>query len=110
MAESSSSQDEERICLLTNEMDHKDSLDNKDSVEHAELAHGRLRATDSARKHGDRALSLIGDERVLLTDEDNKRIRRQTDHRILPILIWVYFLQGASFALHERYARVLNVN
>lgn len=99
MAESSSFQDEERIALLTEEMDHKDSLDNKDSVEHAELAHGRLRTTDSARKHGDRALSLIGDERVLLTDEDNKRIRRKTDHRILPILIWVYFLQGAYCAL-----------
>ncbi|KAF2482676.1 major facilitator superfamily domain-containing protein [Neohortaea acidophila] len=42
---------------------------------------------------GDRALSIIGDERVVVTEEDNKRIRRKTDKTILTILIWVYFLQ-----------------
>ncbi|TVY52892.1 putative transporter [Lachnellula cervina] len=31
--------------------------------------------------------------RVELTEEDNKKIRRKTDKRILTILIWVYFLQ-----------------
>ncbi|KAI1193762.1 MFS general substrate transporter [Nemania serpens] len=44
-------------------------------------------------KHGDRAMELIGDERVVLTEEDNKRIKRRTDSVILPILVWVYFLQ-----------------
>jgi hypothetical protein len=92
MAEPSSSQhDEERIALLAAEMD------DKDSIEQAEVAPGdrELRVIDStARKHGDRALAMIGDERVVLTDEDNKRIRRKTDTRILPILVWVYFLQG----------------
>ncbi|KUJ08161.1 putative MFS transporter [Mollisia scopiformis] len=34
-----------------------------------------------------------GIERVELTDEDNKRIRRKTDKVILVILVWVYFLQ-----------------
>lgn len=32
-------------------------------------------------------------ERVELTEEDNKRIRRKTDKVILVILVWVYFLQ-----------------
>ncbi|EXJ95665.1 hypothetical protein A1O1_00787 [Capronia coronata CBS 617.96] len=44
-------------------------------------------------KHGDRALAFVGDERIPLTEEDNKRIRRKTDKVILSILIWVYFLQ-----------------
>ncbi|WVQ80475.1 hypothetical protein IAT38_002580 [Cryptococcus sp. DSM 104549] len=44
-------------------------------------------------KHGDRALQLIGDERIVLTEEDDVRIRRKTDKYILSILVWVYFLQ-----------------
>ncbi|KAI1126996.1 major facilitator superfamily domain-containing protein [Nemania abortiva] len=44
-------------------------------------------------KHGDRAMQLVGEERVVLTEEDNKRIRRKTDKVILTILVWVYFLQ-----------------
>ncbi|KAJ8098478.1 major facilitator superfamily domain-containing protein [Lipomyces tetrasporus] len=44
-------------------------------------------------KHADRALELIGTERVVLTDEDSKRIRRKTDKVILTVLVWVYFLQ-----------------
>lgn len=46
-----------------------------------------------ATKHGDRAMRLVGDERVILTEEDNKRIRRKTDKVILTMLVWVYFLQ-----------------
>ncbi|OHF02971.1 hypothetical protein CORC01_01729 [Colletotrichum orchidophilum] len=41
----------------------------------------------------DRAANLIGDQQIEVTEEDNKRIRRKTDKRILSILIWVYFLQ-----------------
>ncbi|KAL4778504.1 major facilitator superfamily domain-containing protein [Aspergillus varians] len=53
---------------------------------------------------------LINIVRVPLTEEDNKRIRRKTDRRILVILIWVYFLQildktvlgyGATYGLRE---------
>ncbi|EHK21561.1 uncharacterized protein TRIVIDRAFT_52696 [Trichoderma virens Gv29-8] len=44
-------------------------------------------------KHGDRALALIGNEQVELTEEDSRRICRKTDRVILAILIWVYFLQ-----------------
>ncbi|KIW28356.1 uncharacterized protein PV07_08028 [Cladophialophora immunda] len=44
-------------------------------------------------KHADRALAIVGDQRVELTEEDNKRIRRKTDKVILVILVWVYFLQ-----------------
>lgn len=52
----------------------------------------------------------IGVERVPLTEEDSKRIRRKTDRVILVVLIWVYFLQildktvlgyGATFGLQE---------
>ncbi|KAK8092366.1 uncharacterized protein PG998_014851 [Apiospora kogelbergensis] len=63
------------------------------------------------RPHGDRALAVLGDgTRVTLTEEDNKRIRRQTDKVILVILTWVYFLQildksvlgyAATFGLRE---------
>lgn len=82
-------EEEERTALLSQEMD-KD-----DSIEHAEVATAsHLHVTNSALRHGDRALAIIGDERVTLTDEDNRRIRRKTDFRILTILIWVYFLQG----------------
>ncbi|KAI1822478.1 MFS general substrate transporter [Xylaria intraflava] len=47
----------------------------------------------ASEKHGDKAMQLVGDERVVLTEEDNKRIRRRTDMVILPIIVWVYFLQ-----------------
>ncbi|KAF2096432.1 MFS general substrate transporter [Rhizodiscina lignyota] len=53
--------------------------------------HGKL--TEADIRHGDAALAVIGDERVELTDEDNKRIRRKTDLYLLPILIWMYLLQ-----------------
>jgi MFS family permease len=43
--------------------------------------------------HGDRALAIIGHQRIQLTDEENKFICRKTDLNILPILVWVYFLQ-----------------
>lgn len=55
-------------------------------------------------------VDLINVVRVPLTEEDNKRIRRKTDRRVLIILIWVYFLQildktvlgyGATFGLQE---------
>lgn len=52
----------------------------------------------------------VGVERVTLTEEDSKRIKRKTDRVILAILCWVYFLQildktvlgyGATFGLQE---------
>ncbi|KAI1151645.1 major facilitator superfamily domain-containing protein [Nemania diffusa] len=49
-------------------------------------------ASDAA-KHGDRAMQLVGEARVVLTEEDNRRIKRKTDKVILAILVWVYFLQ-----------------
>ena len=78
-------------------------MDDKQEIAHAEDAraaetgiitgHGTVHLTDTQIKHGDAALAVIGDERVELTEEDNKRIRRKTDLNILPILVWVYFLQ-----------------
>lgn len=58
----------------------------------------------------DRALALIGNEKVELTNEDSRRIRRKTDKIILTILVWVYFLQildksvlgyGVTYGLKE---------
>ncbi|KAK7981409.1 hypothetical protein PG988_003647 [Apiospora saccharicola] len=64
-----------------------------------------------ADPHGDRALAIFSEAgRVTVTEEDNKRIRRQTDKVILVILTWVYFLQildksvlgyAATFGLRE---------
>ncbi|EGD94623.1 MFS transporter [Trichophyton tonsurans CBS 112818] len=59
---------------------------------------------------GDSALAIIGNRRVQLTEEENRKIRRKTDKVILAILVWVYFLQildktvlgyGAIFGLIE---------
>ncbi|KAL6875479.1 MFS general substrate transporter [Trichoderma longibrachiatum] len=67
-------------------------------VQHSE--HGQLpgssRHTDAvkpANKGADRALALIGNEKVEVSEEDNRRILRKTDRTILAILVWVYFLQ-----------------
>jgi hypothetical protein len=79
--------DGEQTALLDQEMD-------KGAIEQAEIAPTNPHATDSGLQHGDRALVLIGNERIILTDDDNKHIRRKTDLHILPILVWVYFLQG----------------
>lgn len=55
-------------------------------------------------------VDLLGIERIPLTEDDSKRIRRKTDRVILVILVWVYFLQildktvlgyGATFGLRE---------
>ncbi|KAK3717677.1 hypothetical protein LTR37_005744 [Vermiconidia calcicola] len=72
--------------------------------------HSITQHDDVIAKHGDRALAYIGDERVTLTNEENKLIRRKTDKVILAILVWVYFLQildktvlgyGATFGMIE---------
>ncbi|KAL7423998.1 hypothetical protein Q5752_001583 [Cryptotrichosporon argae] len=67
----------------------------KYEIEHAERGsvHDVAPAHAHAHGHGDKALELIGDERVELSQEDNDRIRRKTDRYILSVLVWVYFLQ-----------------
>ncbi|WWC86921.1 uncharacterized protein L201_001800 [Kwoniella dendrophila CBS 6074] len=42
---------------------------------------------------GDNVVKVANEERIEVTEEENKRIRRKTDKRILTVLIWVYFLQ-----------------
>jgi len=95
-------------------------MDGKSNIHHAGngntnetgiiTGHGTLHLTETQLKHGDAALAVIGDERIELSDADNKSIRRKTDLYILPILIWVYFLQvmdkttlgyGAVFGLEK---------
>jgi MFS family permease len=60
---------------------HAEQLEQEPDAHHIDLS------------HGDRALAYIGTDRVKLTDADNRQIARKTDLNILPILVWVYFLQ-----------------
>ncbi|KAF5016467.1 hypothetical protein F66182_11842, partial [Fusarium sp. NRRL 66182] len=75
-----------------------------------DTAHHQHVIDDETIKHADRAANLINGERVLVTEEDSKRICRKTDKRILVVLMWVYFLQivdktvlwyGATFGLRK---------
>ncbi|WWD06122.1 hypothetical protein V865_004207 [Kwoniella europaea PYCC6329] len=73
-------------------------IEDKAEISHIEagdehLKHEAHHHTTNEIKHGDNALKYVGEERVELTEEDNVRIRRKTDKRILSILMWVYFLQ-----------------
>ncbi|KAM0753588.1 MFS general substrate transporter [Meredithblackwellia eburnea MCA 4105] len=49
--------------------------------------------TEADIAHGDNALKLVGEQRIVLSDADNKRLLRKTDKHILVILVWVYLLQ-----------------
>ncbi|WWD02705.1 hypothetical protein V865_000746 [Kwoniella europaea PYCC6329] len=71
------------------------ALDRKASFDHVEEVDQDLKEVEAqkTKQHGDAALDIIGDERVIVTQEDNDRIRRKTDKQILTILIWVYLLQ-----------------
>ncbi|OCF57150.1 hypothetical protein L486_04605 [Kwoniella mangroviensis CBS 10435] len=70
-------------------------LDRKASFDHVEEIDQDLKEVEAqkTKQHGDAVLDIIGDERVVVTQEDNDRIRRKTDKQILTILIWVYLLQ-----------------
>ena len=74
--------------------------ENKDQQEQLESGLKGPIHTDAEIKHGDKALALIGDERVELTAEDvsdvkgqayiqSVRIKRKTDVHILSMLMWV---------------------
>ncbi|KAH6611372.1 mfs transporter [Trichoderma cornu-damae] len=64
----------------------------------------------SADNGADRALAMIGSQRMEISEEENRRILRKTDGVILALLVWVYFLQvldksvlgyGATYGLKE---------
>lgn len=68
------------------------------------------RPTQDEHQETKPAVDPVGLERVPLTEEDSKRIRRKTDRVILVVLVWVYFLQildktvlgyGATFGLQK---------
>ncbi|KAI5451305.1 hypothetical protein NCC49_001900 [Naganishia albida] len=59
---------------------------------------------------GGSGLKHMKDERVVMTDQQSRLVRRKIDRNILPILVWVYFLQildkscvgyAATFGLRE---------
>ncbi|KAF9016943.1 MFS general substrate transporter [Hymenopellis radicata] len=58
-------------------------------VEHT--THGQV--VEVSPEKADPAFRQFGDERIEVTEEDNKRILRRTDLFILPLLAWVYWLQ-----------------
>lgn len=60
-----------------------------EDVQHSE----HLEPPNSSRHGADRALAIIGDQKMEVSEEDNRRILRKTDRTILVILVWVYFLQ-----------------
>jgi hypothetical protein len=71
---------------------------NRDEAGHPETSDVK-RSLDKANlssQEKDRALALIErvGHRVELTPENNKRICRKIDLRILPVILFVYFLQG----------------
>ncbi|RYP29613.1 hypothetical protein DL767_006665 [Monosporascus sp. MG133] len=91
-------------------MDTSQTKPDNAGVEHAPRNVEPPGTAGTASKNGERPLDILGDQRVTLTEEDNRRIRRQTDKFILSILVWVYFLQildktvlgyGATFGLLE---------
>lgn len=62
-------------------------------AEHSQLPGPSLRDGQSSKKGADRALAIIGDQKIEVSEEENRRILRKTDRVILVILVWVYFLQ-----------------
>ncbi|KAK4093942.1 hypothetical protein Purlil1_1433 [Purpureocillium lilacinum] len=75
----------------TQQADTMAAPDSKLDIAHDEHQDGHGPNMDV--KHADRALALIGNAQVELTEEDSRRICRKTDRVILAILVWVYFLQ-----------------
>ncbi|KAK4049046.1 hypothetical protein OIV83_004408 [Microbotryomycetes sp. JL201] len=69
------------------EQHHVDASSDKASLEHAEVARG---------VPGDNGAVTDGTGRVLVTQEDSKRICRRTDIYLLLLLVYIYFLQIAD--------------
>lgn len=78
--------------------------------EHRQLPSSPRHGGQSNSKGADRALAIIGDQKIEVTEAENRRILRKTDRTILVILVWVYFLQildksilgyGATYGLKQ---------
>jgi hypothetical protein len=67
----------------------------KDRENHAEEISSFDKDPESRPRpiHANRAVAILGEDRIDLTEEESKRICRKIDKVILPILVWVYFLQ-----------------
>ena len=65
----------------------------KPETEHVEVP---VKHTDEELAHSDQVVKMMGDERIELTEEEDRRIRRKTDKRILVVLCWVVSLSWAS--------------
>ncbi|WOO81558.1 putative transporter [Vanrija pseudolonga] len=63
------------------------------ALERASSTDAGLKRTVSTAKGAGLGADLVGDERIELTEEDDRRILRKTDKIILSVLCWVYFLQ-----------------
>ncbi|KAL7795389.1 major facilitator superfamily domain-containing protein [Trichoderma ceciliae] len=92
-----------------------DPPDNKqpEEVQHSEHCERPGTSQQGGRpgnKGADRALAIIGNRKIEVSEEESRRILRKTDKVILAILVWVYFLQildksvlgyGATYGLKE---------
>ncbi|GAB7352001.1 hypothetical protein MBLNU459_g2520t1 [Dothideomycetes sp. NU459] len=83
--------------MASERVDSHDGTSAKISIHHVEDANSGAGSAGAVqrdvRQRGDRALAILGDQHIELTEEDNKLIRRKTDKVILSILVWIYFLQ-----------------
>lgn len=76
---------------------HKDDSDNLvETIEQAPPLHTRT----EGHKHKDKAVEVLADagHSVILTPENNARVLRKIDLRILPIVLGIYFLQSLDKA------------
>ncbi|KAI1305135.1 major facilitator superfamily domain-containing protein [Xylaria venustula] len=88
----------------------KDTGGSSHHDEFAKMSIGGQETISEVPTHGDSSMKPVDSDRVVLTEEDNQRIKRKTDKVILAILVWVYFLQildktvlgfAATFGLQE---------
>jgi hypothetical protein len=71
-------------------------MDTQDTKGSFELEHQEQKGQIDAEGHLYQNDAQVEDERVILTEEDSKRILRKTDRTILVVLVWVYLLQIAD--------------
>ncbi|EGC42053.1 MFS transporter [Histoplasma capsulatum var. duboisii H88] len=77
---------------------------------HSPVESSKIELRVPMSQHVDAPIAVTGHQRTRLTEEDHVRIKRKTDMAILPVLVWIYFLQvldkavlgtGSLFNLRE---------
>ncbi|EER43527.1 MFS transporter [Histoplasma capsulatum H143] len=60
---------------------------------HSPVESSKIELRVPMSQHVDAPIAVTGHQRTRLTEEDHVRIKRKTDMAILPVLVWIYFLQ-----------------